>query len=158
MCNMKAIIFIILLWFFFYKNMSNVKVKIFITNKKILSHEIFMWNMTTLALSIEKLLARLKLSKRRPNSNFEVTCHKCWDPRKCLVTKNTYVKYQSFSTHCSKFISKVRDFIKKKPKLRSQVQKCSYQQKLNLEKAENTSFQQRRKEKFILLLKKTSFL
>ena len=33
---------------------------------------------------------------------------KLWYPRKGLITRNTHVKYQSSSTHCSKVISKVK--------------------------------------------------
>ena len=100
--------------------------------------------MKTLDLTVEKLLAKLKYSKSRPNSKVkgkkmvvctERPCHKeysCdisklyhslfkntvskilvkllgqghsvkqfWYQRKGLVIKNTPVKYQSSSTHCS---------------------------------------------------------
>ena len=69
MCNRKTLIFIILLWkmllIFFNKNISNVKIKRFSTNKEIsiskgLSCEIWKF-------SVHKLIARLQFS-RRPNS------------------------------------------------------------------------------------------
>ena len=43
-------------------------------------------------------------------------------PRKGLITKNTHMKYQSSSTHCSKVISKVK-FFKKWVKLEGQGHK-----------------------------------
>ena len=67
------------------------------TNKKILSQGIFMCNIKALALTAQKLLARLKFSKSRSNS--KVTRSKCWYPPKDLATRNTPVKYQSSSTH-----------------------------------------------------------
>ena len=46
------------------KNRSNVKVKKFRTNKKILSLEIFIRNIRALAFTVQKLLAMLKISKK----------------------------------------------------------------------------------------------
>ena len=53
-----------------FKKRSNVKVKRFSTNKKILSLGIFMRNIKAIALTVQKLLARLKFSKN--GSNFKV--------------------------------------------------------------------------------------
>ena len=58
MCYMKALIFLILLQIFFFM-ISNVKVKRFRTN---------MWNMKTLALTVEMLLAMLKFSNSKVNN------------------------------------------------------------------------------------------
>ena len=49
--------------YFFAKKMSNVKVKRFSANKKILSQGIFTWNMKILALTVKNLLARLDFKK-----------------------------------------------------------------------------------------------
>ena len=58
---------------FFFLNCSNVKVKILSTNKKVLSQGIFMYNIEALALTFQKLLARLKFLKSRSNSKVKVT-------------------------------------------------------------------------------------
>ena len=52
--------------FIYLKNMSNVKVKSFSTNKKIL----FIWNIKVLALTVQMLIARLKF--RRSNSKVQI--------------------------------------------------------------------------------------
>ena len=43
------------------------------THGKILSQGILMWNIVALALTVQKLLARLKFSKNVPNSKVKVT-------------------------------------------------------------------------------------
>ena len=56
---------------------------------------------------------------------------KVYYQQKGLITWNTHVKYQSFSTQCSKVINKISVF-KKKAKLpwaSSQCKKCWYLQK-----------------------------
>ena len=54
------------------------------------------------------LLARLQNSKgQNPRSRSQGK--KCWLPRNGPVTRNTHVKYQSSSTHCSKVINKVKN-------------------------------------------------
>ena len=58
-------------------------------------------NNKALALTIQKLLARLKFSKNGSNSKVNVTTI-------MVSTRNTHVKYQRSSTHCSKVISKVK--------------------------------------------------
>ena len=66
----------------------------------------------------------VKVSKSGPNSKVKVSGY----PQKALVTRNVCVKYQSYSTHFSKFISKVKVF-KKYAKLLGQGQrlkKCWY--------------------------------
>ena len=88
--------------------MPIVKVKRFSTNKKILSQGIFMWNMKTLALTVQKLLARLKFSKSKSNSKVKLTGSKMLIYTVGLITRNTHVKYQSPSTHGWKVISKVK--------------------------------------------------
>ena len=50
------------------QNRSIVNVKMFSTDRKILSQGIFVLNMKTLTLAVEKLLTRLKFSKNRVNS------------------------------------------------------------------------------------------
>ena len=50
------------------QNKSIVNVKMFSTDRKILSQGIFILNMKTLTLAVEKLLTRLKFSKNRLNS------------------------------------------------------------------------------------------
>ena len=49
------------------------KVKIGGTHEKALSHRIFMQNIKALALSVQKLLARLMFSKNGSNSKVKVT-------------------------------------------------------------------------------------
>ena len=67
-----------------------------------------MWNIKALAVTAEKLLARLKFSKNGSNSKVKVTGSK----KKGFITRNTHVKYQRSSSHCSKVISKVKVFKK----------------------------------------------
>ena len=55
-----------------------------------------MWNVKILALTVQNILAKFKFSKTL----------------KVLVTRNTHVKYQSSSTHCSYVIRKVKVFNK----------------------------------------------
>ena len=50
------------------QNKSIINVKMFSTDRKILSQGIFILNMKTLTLAVEKLLTRLKFSKNRVNS------------------------------------------------------------------------------------------
>ena len=71
------------------------------TSGKILSQEMLRCNMKSLALTVQKLLARLKFSKNGSNSRVKV---------KGLLKGNTRLKYQSSSTHYSKFINKVKVF------------------------------------------------
>ena len=68
-----------------------------------------MWNIKALALTVQTLLARFKFSKmgQTPRSRSQGK-KKQWYPQKGLITRNTQVKYQSSSTHCSKVISKVK--------------------------------------------------
>ena len=69
--------------------------------------------MKTLALTVQKLLARLKFSINRSITKVNFTGYKNWlVPTEGLVTSNTHVKYQSSSTHCSKVISKVEVYNK----------------------------------------------
>ena len=63
-----------------------------------------MWNIKALALTVQMLLAKLKFSKKGSNSKVKVTVSKILVP----TERNTHVKYQSYSTHCSKVISKVK--------------------------------------------------
>ena len=74
------------------------------THWKVLSQGIFMWNIKPLALSVQKSLTRLKFSKSRLNFKVKVTVPIILVPRIGLITRNTTVKYQSFSN----FISKVK--------------------------------------------------
>ena len=90
----------------FFLDMSNVMVKRFSSNKMILSQGIFIWNMITLVHTVQKLLASLKFSKSRSRSRSQG--QRCQYPQKGLVTKNSHIKYQSSSTHCSKVISKIK--------------------------------------------------
>ena len=84
-----------------------------------------MWNIKALALTVQKFFARLKFSKGRSNSKVKVTGPKIMVPnektyhKERSITKNTHVKYQSSSPHCSKVISKVKVF-KKWVKLQGQ--------------------------------------
>ena len=55
------------------KKESNLKVKRFSTNKNISSLGILMQNIKALALTVQKLLARLKFSKNGSNSKVKVT-------------------------------------------------------------------------------------
>ena len=71
--------------------------------------------MKNLALTVQKLLVRLKVSKNKKNRpNFyckvkvKVTSKSVRTHRKGLVTRNTHVKYQSSSTHCLKVINKIK--------------------------------------------------
>ena len=74
------------------------------THRKVLSQGILMWNIKALALTVQMLLAKLKFSKKGSNSKVKVTVSKILVPTEI----NTHVKYQSYSTHCSKVISKVK--------------------------------------------------
>ena len=67
-----------------------------------------MRNIKALALTVQKLLAWLQFSINGSNSKVKVTVSKIMKPRKGLIKRNTQVKYQSSSTHCSKVISKVK--------------------------------------------------
>ena len=60
---------------FFYccKNRSGVKVKRFGKNRKILWQRICMWNIKALALTVQMLLERFKLSNSMTNSKVKVT-------------------------------------------------------------------------------------
>ena len=75
--------------------MSNVKVKRFSNNKRVLSRGILKWNIKTLAPTVQKLLERLKFSKSMSNSKVKVTGSKILVP----FTRNTLMEYQSSSTH-----------------------------------------------------------
>ena len=55
------------------------------TYKKISSQGIFMWNIKALALTIQKLLARLKFSKSRSNSKVKVTRSKLFVPMRIFM-------------------------------------------------------------------------
>ena len=55
------------------KKRSNIKVNRFSTNKKILSLGTFIRNIKALALTVQKLLAKLKFSKNGSNSKVKVT-------------------------------------------------------------------------------------
>ena len=70
--------------------------------------EKLIWNIKARALTVKKILVRIMYSKSGPISKVKDT--KCWHPWKGLVTRHTHVKYESSSTHCSKFISKVYKF------------------------------------------------
>ena len=66
MCKMEALVSYFLRSYdqcktFFFKYWSNIKVKSLSTNKKILSQGIFIWNIKIIALTIQNLLARVKL-------------------------------------------------------------------------------------------------
>ena len=61
-----------------------------------------------LALTVQKLSARLKFSKKLVELQGPGHRLKKWYPRKGLITGNFSVKYQSSSTRCSKVISKVK--------------------------------------------------
>ena len=89
------------------------------THGKVLSLGSLMWNINDLALTAQKLLARLMFSKNKSNSKVKVTGLKIIVPRKGLVTRNIHLKYQSSSFHCSKVINKVKVF-KKWVKLQGQ--------------------------------------
>ena len=90
-------------------NVKNVN-----TYGKVLSFKIFIWYSKALALTVEKLLVRLKFSKKWAKLQ-----GKKWYPQKGLITGNIHMKYQSSSTHCFKVISKVKVF-KKWAKLQGQ--------------------------------------
>ena len=107
MCNMEALISYFF-HIFFFKNLSNVKVKILNNNRKILSQGKFMWNIKALTLTIQMLLTRLKYSKSRPDTNVKLQGQKSWFPWKGSVNKNTHVKCQSSSTHYSIVINKFK--------------------------------------------------
>ena len=64
----------------FFLYWSNVKVKRLSTYKNISSQGIFMWNIKVLALTIHKLLARLKFLKSRSNSQVKITRSKILEP------------------------------------------------------------------------------
>ena len=84
-----------------------------------ISQGVFMWNIKTWGLTVQKLFAMLKFSENRSNS--KVKGKKCWYPQKDLVTKNTYVKYQISGSHCPKAFCKVKlSFQKNKVKLQGQ--------------------------------------
>ena len=77
------------LWYLIFKklwpmsiffNWSNVKVNRLSTYKNISSQGIFMWNIKVLALTIHKLLARLKFLKSRSNSQVKITRSKILEP------------------------------------------------------------------------------
>ena len=51
---------------------------------------------------------KVKIFINRSNSKVKVTGSKKRYPLKGLITRNTHVKYQNSSTHCSKVISKVK--------------------------------------------------
>ena len=89
-------------------NVKNVN-----TYGKVLSFKIFIWYSKALALTVEKLLVRLKISKKWAKLQ-----GKKWYPQKGLITGNIHMKYQSSSTHCLKVINMVK-FSKKWVKLQS---------------------------------------
>ena len=66
--------------------------------------------MKTLALN--HCLKSLKMSKskvfKKKAKELRSQGQNCWFPCQGLVTRNTHVKYHSSSSHCSKFISKVK--------------------------------------------------
>ena len=82
------------------------------TYGKVLSPGILMWNIKALALTVQKLLAKLKFSKIGLTPKPRSQGQKSWYRRKGLVNSITHVKYQSSSTHCSKVISMVKVFKK----------------------------------------------
>ena len=80
----------------FFFNYSNVKVKRLGTYKKISSKGIFMLNIKALALTIQKLFARLKILKNSSYSQVKVTRYKIIVP-----TKRSY--HKEYSCEISKF-------------------------------------------------------
>ena len=95
----------------FSKNRSNAGDKV--TRSKLLApilYKILMWNIKALALSVQKLIARLKFYKYSSNSKFNVTGSKMVVTTERYTTRNIYVEYQRSSTHCSIVISKVKVF------------------------------------------------
>ena len=63
-----------------------------------------MWNIKSLAFTVPKEVERFKFKNPRSRSQGQ----HCWYLRKGLATRNTPVKYQSSSFHCSKVICKVK--------------------------------------------------
>ena len=57
---------------------SRSKVKNNGTHGKVLSQGIYMWNVEALALSVQKLLARVKILNNGSNSKVKVTGYKKW--------------------------------------------------------------------------------
>ena len=77
MCNMEALLSyskeVMTNVNFFLKNWSNAKVKRLSTYKKSSLQGILMWNIKTLAITVQKFLATLKFLKIRSNSQVKVT-------------------------------------------------------------------------------------
>ena len=119
MWNMKSIALTVqklLARFKFSKSRPNCKVKVTRLNLMVPIERSchlakLVWNIKARALNVQKLLARIICSKSGPISKVKDTGSKYWHPRKGLVTRNTHVKYESSSTHFSKFISKVYLYI-----------------------------------------------
>ena len=119
LCNIKARKLIILLCFFLNVKLMSRSKGLVPPKWSYISQGVFMWNIKTWGLTVQKLFAMLKFSENRSNS--KVKGKKCWYPQKDLVTKNTYVKYQISGSHCSKAFCKVKlSFQKNKVKLQGQ--------------------------------------
>ena len=67
-------------------------------------------NIKTQSLLV-KLWTRLKLIKSRSNFKVKVTTSTFWYPWISLVTRNAYVKYESYIYRSSWVIGKVKDFV-----------------------------------------------
>ena len=64
------------------------------------------------ALSLFKVINKVIVFKKKISQTPRSQGQKYWYPQKSLVTRNTHVKYQGSSTHCSKVINKVKVFKK----------------------------------------------
>ena len=87
---------------------------------KALSQETLICKIKSLALTVQKLFAKLNILKS-PRSGSQIVdpfCQNCWYLLVVLISQNTYVKYQSSISHCSKVISKFK--VLKKVKLQGQ--------------------------------------
>ena len=71
-----------------------------------------MCNMKALSLLVRKLWPRLKFFKSRSTSRSRSQGHKLWYHMKGLVTRDTYVQYESPISSGKKVMAKVKVFHK----------------------------------------------
>ena len=65
-------------------------------------------NIIALALTVQKLLARLKFSKVGQTLRSRSQCQNSWYPQKGLDSRNADVKYQSSSFHFQELLVKFK--------------------------------------------------
>ena len=66
-----------------------------------MSQRILMWNIKTLALTVQKLLARLKFSKNGSNSKFKITRSNIFVPKNNMVPNLWSLEHKNFKQGCS---------------------------------------------------------